>query len=172
MTFQSVLYTKGKGDYAMKYTDEAFTAIMDKYGDMVLRICYVRLRNLFDAEDAFQEVFISLYKTSNKPDESYLKAWLIKTACNKCTSFLRSKKADAPLPDNASLSFTPYDNTVEQAILSLEKNQRTAIYLYYYESLSAKEIAEILKLNEGNIRVILHRARQELKELLKEDYFE
>ncbi len=156
----------------MKYTDESFNAIMEKYGDMVLRICYVRLNNLHDAEDAFQEVFISLYKTLNKPDESYLKPWLIKTACNKCTSFLRSKKTVAQLNDNLSLSDLSYDNTVEKAILSLEKTQRTAIYLFYYENLSAKEIGEILKLKEGNVRVILHRARQELKEILKEDYFE
>ncbi len=156
----------------MRYTDKDFTAIMDKYGDMVLRICYVRLRNLFDAEDAFQDVFISLYKAVNTPQESYLKPWLIKTACNKCTSFLRSKKTTAELNDNISLSFSAYDNTVEKAILSLKKNERTAIYLFYYENLSAKEIAQTLNLTEGNVRVILHRAKKQLKEILKEDYFE
>lgn len=156
----------------MRYTDEDFTAIMDKYGDMVLRICYVRLRNLFDAEDAFQDVFISLYKAVKKPQENYLKPWLIKTACNKCTSFLRSKKTTIELDDNASIAFPQYDNTIEKAILSLKKNERTTIYLFYYENLSAKEIAQTLNLTEGNVRVILHRARQELKEILKEDYFE
>lgn len=156
----------------MRYTDEEFTAIMNKYGDTVLRICYVRLRNLHDAEDAFQDVFVSLYKTLNKPDKSYLKPWLIKTACNKCTSFLRSKKPVSDLSGNEAVLPSSYDNTVEKAILSLEKNQRTAIYLFYYENLSAKEIASLLKITEGNVRVILHRARQQLKEILKEDYFE
>lgn len=156
----------------LRYTDEEFTAIMDKYGDTVLRICYVRLRNIQDAEDTFQDVFVSLYKAINKPDESYLKPWLIKTACNKCTSFLRSKKPVSDLSGNEAILPYDYDNTVEKAILSLEKNQRTAIYLFYYENFSAKEIASVLKITEGNVRVILHRARQQLKEILKEDYFE
>ena len=156
----------------MRYTDEEFTAIMDKFGDTVLRICYVRLRNLHDAEDAFQDVFVSLYKAVKKPDDSYIKPWLIKTACNRCTSFLRSKKPVQEIFDNETSVFEEYDNTVEQAILSLEKNQRTAIYLFYYENLSAEEIGKILKTSEGNVRVILHRARQQLKEILKEDYFE
>ena len=156
----------------LRYTDEEFTAIMNEYGDTVLRICYVRLKNLHDAQDTFQDVFISLYKAINKPDESYLKPWLIKTACNKCTSFLRSKKPILDLSGNEAVLSPQYDNTVEKAILSLEKNQRTAIYLYYYESLSAKEIGKILNITEGNVRVILHRARQQLKEILKEDYLE
>ena len=38
----------------MKYTDDDFTRIMNEHGDTVLRICAVRLGNLFDAQDAFQ----------------------------------------------------------------------------------------------------------------------
>lgn len=156
----------------MRYSDDEFSAIMDKFGDMVLRICYVRLNNLHDAEDAFQDVFVSLYKALKKPEDSYLKPWLIKTACNRCASFLRSKKPVQELSGNEIQAFEEFDNTVEQAILSLEKNQRTAVYLFYYENLSARQIADVLKTTEGNVRVMLHRARLSLKEILKEDYFE
>lgn len=41
----------------MTYSDQEFTAIMDAYGDMVLRICFVRLGRMADAQDAFQDVF-------------------------------------------------------------------------------------------------------------------
>ena len=156
----------------MRYTDEEFTDIMDRFGDTVLRICYVRLRNLHDAQDAFQDVFINLYRAQKKPEENYLKPWLIRTACNRCVSILRSKKQTSELKDNVAVFQPSFDNTVENAILSLEKNQRTAIYLFYYENMSAREIGKILGTSENNVRVILHRARAILKEVLKEDHFE
>ena len=156
----------------MLYSDGEFTSIMDKYGDTVLRICYVRLGNKQDAEDVFQEVFISLYRAKNKPQDDFLKPWLIKTACNKCVSFFRSKKNTVTLEDTAFTTNCEFDNTVETAILSLEKKQRTCIYLFYYERLSTGEISKILKLSEGNVRQLLFRARKKLKEILKEDYFE
>ncbi len=156
----------------MRYTDEEFTDIMDRFGDTVLRICYVRLRNLHDAQDAFQDVFINLYRAQKKPEENYLKPWLIRTACNRCASILRSKKQTSELKDNVAVFQPSFDNTVESAILSLEKNQRTAIYLFYYENMSAREIGKILGTSENNVRVILHRARAVLKEVLKEDHFE
>lgn len=156
----------------MTYSDSEFTAIMDKYGDTVLRICYVRLGNKQDAEDVFQEVFISLYRAKNKPQDEFLKPWLIKTACNKCVSFFRSRKKTVILEDSAVAPDSEFDNTVENAILSLEKKQRTCIYLFYYERLSVNEISEILKFSEANVRQLLFRARKKLKEILKEDYFE
>ncbi len=156
----------------MRYTDEEFTAIMDRFGDTVLRICYVRLRNLHDAQDAFQDVFINLYRAQKQPEENYLKPWLIRTACNRCASVLRSKKQTFELKEDVAVFQPSFDNTVENAILSLEKNQRTAIYLFYYENMSAREIGKILGTSENNVRVILHRARAVLKEVLKEDHFE
>ncbi|MBR6765050.1 MAG: sigma-70 family RNA polymerase sigma factor [Clostridia bacterium] len=156
----------------MRYTDEEFNGIMNEYGDTVLRICFVRLGNLQDAEDTFQEVFISLYNAIKKPKNELLKPWLIRTACNKCVSFIRARKNTVPIYDDSACVTEEFDNTVQNAILSLEKNQRTAIYLFYYENLSTREIADALNTTEGNVRVLLHRSRARLKEILKEDYFE
>ena len=55
------------------YTDEEFKRIMDDWGDMVLRICFVRLRNFADAQDAFQEVFLKLYRAKKTPEPGLLK---------------------------------------------------------------------------------------------------
>ncbi len=156
----------------MRYTDEEFSGIMNEYGDTVLRICFVRLGNLQDAEDAFQEVFVSLYNAVRKPAAEFLKPWLIRTACNKCVSIVRSKKNFIPLSDDSASVTDEFDNTVQNAILSLESNQRTAIYLFYYENLPSREIAKVLNTTDGNVRTLLSRARARLKEILKEDYFE
>lgn len=156
----------------MKYTDEDFTRIMHEHGDTVLRICYVRLRSLHDAQDAFQDVFVNLYRAKKKPDEAYLKPWLIKAACNRCTSVLRAKRPTVSLSGAEKGPDISFDDTVERAILSLEAKQRTAIYLFYYEKLKTSQIARILNTTDGNVRVILNRARGQLRDILKEDYFE
>ena len=155
----------------MTYSDQEFTAIMDAYGDMVLRICFVRLGRMADAQDAFQDVFLLLYTAKNKPRESYLKPWLIRTACNRCTSLLRKRRECAPLSGNELLPEGDVQNgAVREAVLSLPDTVRTAVYLYYFEELSPAQIASILQTSESNVRVRLHRGREALREQLKEEW--
>ena len=52
--------------------------------------------------------------------------------------------------------------------MKLPEKQRTVIHLFYYEDYSIKEIADILKLSESNVKTRLTRGRAMLKEHLKE----
>ena len=55
-----------------------------------------------------------------------------------------------------------------EAVMKLPEKQRTVIHLFYYEDYSIKEIADILKLSESNVKTRLTRGRAMLKEHLKE----
>lgn len=55
-----------------------------------------------------------------------------------------------------------------EAVMKLPEKQRTVIHLFYYEDYSIKEIADILKLSESNVKTRLTRGRAMLKEQLKE----
>ncbi len=154
------------------YTDEEFTRIMNEYGDTVLRICYVRLRSLHDAQDAFQDVFLQLYRAKNKPQEKSLKPWLIKTACNRCISIIRRDRHTEQLSGNEPASISAHDPAVRDALMKLNRQQRTAIYMFYYENMSTAEIAECMDIGESNVRVTLHRGREKLKTLLEEENYE
>ena len=55
------------------------------------------------------------------------------------------------------------------AVLQLPKDQRTVIHLFYYEELSVREIAELLHLTQGAVKKRLSRAREALRNRLKED---
>ncbi len=155
------------------YTDEEFARIMNEYGDTVLRICYVRLRSLHDAQDAFQDVFLQLYRTKNKPSDDLLKPWLIRVACNRCVSLIRRSKHTEELSGNEEAPKTSvHDSAVRDALMKLNKAQRTAIYMFYYENMSTAEIAECMDIGESNVRVTLHRGREKLKTLLKEEDYE
>ena len=55
-----------------------------------------------------------------------------------------------------------------EAVMKLPEKQRSVIHLFYYEDYSIKEIADILKLSESNVKTRLTRGRAMLKEHLKE----
>ena len=72
---------------------ESIEFIVNTYGDILYRICYILLKNESDAEDVVQETIIKYFE--KKPlfiDEGHTKAWLITVAKNKCRDLLRYKK--------------------------------------------------------------------------------
>lgn len=56
------------------------------------------------------------------------------------------------------------------AIDQLSERYQTVIILKYFNDLSIKEIAFIMNIPEGSVKAYLNRARNELKDMLKEDY--
>lgn len=58
--------------------------------------------------------------------------------------------------------------TVQKALLKLEDNERQLVVLRFFEEMQSKDIAQILNLNEGAIRVRIHRILKKLRELLSD----
>ena len=56
------------------------------------------------------------------------------------------------------------------AVMQLPEKYRIVIHLYYYEEYAVREIAQILKLSESNVKIRLSRGRAMLKETLKEEW--
>lgn len=71
----------------------------------------------------------------------------------------------------AALPFeTPQDGEVFRAVMRLPEKQRVAIYLFYYEDRSIREIAQILRARENTVKSHLRRGRLNLKIALQEDW--
>ena len=129
------------GKYA--YNEAEFNKKYDTYCNIVYRTAYQYLFNVEFAEDVTQEAFVKLL-TCNKNfnDDEHEKAWLLRVTINLCKNILKSKSYQ-----NLELKneITIYENTFEESsenkidILSylkrLSAEQRTAIYLYYFERL-------------------------------------
>ena len=64
----------------------------------------------------------------------------------------------------------PESENLFEEVMKLPQKYRIVIHLFYYEDYSIKEIAEILKLSQSNVKVRLSRARALLKESLKEEW--
>lgn len=144
------------------------------YKDMVYRIAFVQCQS--DADDVFQETFLRLLTCPKEFDsEEHLKAWLIRVTVNCCKLRRRSAKSGkrAELTEDIAASGIDEDcgsdsAAVMTAVLALPEKYRPAVMLRYYEDMSCKEIAAALGLNEATVRTRLARARERLREALKE----
>lgn len=149
--------------------------IMDQLGNAILRLAYSYLHNMEDAEDILQETLIKFVTT--KPvfeNEKHRKAWLLTVAANLAKNrieYNRVRSSEelneeiagaAPEEEEDDLSY------VWEAVKKLPDNQREVIHLFYQEGYKTAEIANILGRKEATIRSDLKRARDRLKEILKE----
>ena len=152
-------------------TEQEVNSAIERYSDMVLRLCMVNLKNSADAEDIFQNVFLK-YALSNIVFESeeHEKAWLIRVTVNACKdllkSFFHSRTISMEELTGYTQTITPEQYTVMEAVWSLPKQYREVVYLHYYEGYTAPEIAGILKRNTNTVYTYLNRGKEMLKELL------
>lgn len=156
--------------------DTQFIKVYHALKNDILRVAFSFTKNLTDAEDITQEVFVKLYENFAKfEDEEYMKKWCVKVTINKCKNLFFSawKKKISYITEkeeNKSYeSFTDNSNNVLDAILKLAKKYRIVIILYYYEGYKIKEIASILKVNESTIKTRLQRAKNQLQNILNEE---
>lgn len=152
--------------------EEYITNAVLKYSDTVLRVAYYRTGDHHLAEDITQEVFLKLLSQKEMTDE-HLRAWLIRCAIHRAADAFRqrARRKEEALPENGEespvLSYENYE--LLDAVNALPADERTVVYLYYYEGYSAKEIAGLLHKNQNTVASLIRRGREALKgELLDE----
>lgn len=154
-----------------------FNSVVKNYSSLVYSVAYSRLLSKTDAEDVFQDVFLTLYrKNKDFKDDEHLKAWLINVTL-KLTKKALSKRAKAldneSGLDNESITFdTTEQGQVFEAISSLSQKQKICIELYYIQGYSGDEISKILSMKPSAVRMNLKRAREVLREILGKEYFD
>ena len=155
---------------------EANRAI-DRYADLVRRVCMIHLKNHADTEDIFQIVFLKYVTgTTEFESEEHEKAWFIRVTINACKDLLRSffRSRTVSLDDLLEQSDqVPEDHReVLEAVLALPDKYRDVVYLHYYEGYTAPEIGTILHKNPNTVYTLLTRARDELRKMLGGEDFE
>ena len=151
---------------------EANRAI-DRYADLVRRVCMIHLKNHADTEDIFQTVFLKYVTgTTEFESEEHEKAWFIRVTINACKDLLRSffRSRTVSLDDLLEQpDQVPEDHReVLEAVLALPDKYRDVVYLHYYEGYTAPEIGRILRKNPNTIYTWLARAKKQLAAMLKE----
>ena len=167
---------------AIGHDPEAFGRLYDIHVDRVYRHIYYRVGNEADAEDLTQQVFIKAWQAIHryKKTASPFIAWLMTISHNLVIDFYRTKKDKAYLeaevlanspassPERAAESSFEQQR-LRRAILQLGSDEQQVVILRFIEGFEFAEIASVLKKNEGNVRVILHRALVKLRNILEKD---
>ena len=159
-------------DKELQSTGVSYESLVEQYGDMVTRLCYLRLSEVADTEDCWQNVFLTLYRNPNMWNKSSreLRRWLVTVTLNECRDFSR-KLFHRRHEDIDALIFPfqeDFDRSMITAVKSLPVKYSNVIYLHYYEGYGTREIAEILHRNENTVKSQLKRGREMLKGVLED----
>ena len=164
--------------------ESKYNQMVELYSDMIYRIAFSYMKNHEDAEDIYQNVFTKLFAKKHFIDEEYEKRWLIRVTINECHSLYRSpwkrrrqecEHLDTLLERQQSEEGFMNDQFLSEALIevtdmlkSLPEKYSMALYLYYYEEYSTKEIGKILHRNESTIRTHLMRGKEILRRKMEE----
>lgn len=170
---------------------EALDKLVRKYEDRAYRYAFRLTRDSEQAADIVAESFVRVYNAlKNFRGQSAFGTWLYRIVTNCYLDYKKKDKSaydvslDAPIegsgsdlgmqvadtgpsPEDASESGAR-EQVLQDGLGQLPEYQRSMIVMYHLESLSYEEIAEALDLPIGTVKSRLNRARQALKDLLKD----
>jgi len=148
---------------------ESIESIVNSYGDILYRLCFIMLKKESDAEDIVQETIIKyIEKQPPFKDYEHIKAWLITVAKNKCRDRLRYKQRHTYI-DIDEIRETPNyptynDNEILDVLMALPEKFRLVLMLYYVEEYQIDEIAKIIGKTASAVKMRLKKGRRLLKE--------
>jgi RNA polymerase sigma-70 factor (ECF subfamily) len=171
-----------------------FGAWMASEQKRVFLLCRRMLEDSGEADSATQDTFLKAWQALKRPESKELDdpvKWLTRIAVNTCLDRLRSRRwqfwrkrpksedewailslAPSADPNAEDLAFShQIAQRLAQALTRLSLRQRAAFTLRHYEDRSLAEIAEILDLDIGTVKVHLFRATEKLREELHDLYF-
>jgi len=145
-----------------------FETIYTLYSPQIFRVCMGYVNDAEQAKDLTQETFISVWKNlSSFRQESKISTWIYRIATNNCLRAIevgkRMIKTELPLhlPDIPEEGPEEKLRFLYRAISELEETERIIISLLL-EDLPQGEIADIVGLNPGTVRVRIHRIKEKL----------
>lgn len=161
---------------------EEYAYFLDTYGQPVFALIVRMVNSETDAEELTQDAFMKAFEhLSDFNAKSKFSTWIYRIAYNTALSFLRKKNIEQTvLNENAwnRISDTQIDDALNddseeqieklhRALTKLTAEERALVTLFYEEEHSIQELAQILNLSEGNIKVKLYRLRKKLYLLMQ-----
>ena len=134
------------------------------------------LRDEDDANDIVQDAFMKLWQHRENVEVEKAKSWLFTTAHNALINFVKkhsrmqSMEGSSYLEPSENSNSTNFElkEVIDRCLKNLPEIQRSILLLRDMEGYSYEEIGEMLKLNESQVKVYLFRARQKMKDQIKD----
>ena len=166
--------------------DDALGEIVDLYREGLILFIYRYVANLADAEDLAEDVFVELIVNPERYSfRSSLKTYIFTLGRNKAVDFVRKQSRIRPVNEpEGRLSELADLNTLESHIIRGEENRqlyeaigsikddyRTALHLVYFEGLSYKEAATVMKKTPKQLENLVSRGKKAVRDLMGKEGF-
>ncbi len=167
----------------------AFEELVGKYQQPIVTLMYRMIRDLDEAEDLAQNVFIRVFQSAPRYEVSAkFSTWIFTIARHLCLNEIRRRgrhpaesleageseeAAPRHFPDRRDVSApqaflqAELEAKIQEALARLPAKQRLAIVLCREEELSYEEIARVLDCSVSATKSLIHRGRETLKQKLK-----
>lgn len=156
-----------------------FNQIIAQHQQRVYSLALYICRDQHEAEDITQEVFTRLWKLTNELPADKIKPWLLAVTRNTCIDKLRKSTLvlttdhDNPLTKNhqepaGHFQHKQLSTWLKKAISSLSEPYNSLIFMCDVQQHRHDVVAASLDLSHNQVKVYLHRARKQLKDILKE----
>lgn len=150
-----------------------FEDIYNRYAPQIFRVCLGYTNDADQAKDLVQDTFIAVWKNlSGFRNQSHISTWIFRIATNNCLRAVEVAKRmpAAELPFDLAEKFeeSPEEKLsfLYKCIAELEETERVIISLEL-EGLPQAEIAEVVGLSNGNVRVKVYRIKEKLAQKFK-----
>jgi len=161
----------------LREKEQEFLNRIESHKGILYKVSKMYMDNSDDQQDLFQEIVCQLWKSYESfRNESQFSTWMYRVAVNTAIVFLKKekRKVDKYEIPSENVKDDEGDSHIKEsqldhfykAVQKLEKIDK-AIIFYQLEGFSHKEIGENLGISEGNARVKLNRAKEKLKEIIK-----
>jgi RNA polymerase sigma-70 factor (ECF subfamily) len=169
----------------------AYALLVRKYQNSVFNLCRKMVRNPEEARDLSQEAFVKTFATLDRFNPVYaFSSWLYKITANLCIDHIRKQRMkmlsiDEPVDgDEGSIGRDLQDPgqrpdevsersemrvMIRDAVAKLPPHYREILILRHEQQLSYEEIAARLSIPLGTVKARIHRAREQLKGILRSD---
>lgn len=173
------LHSDGRllAEVAASGSDECFAELVRRHGGMVLGVCRRLLKNVQDAEDAAQAVFLLLWKKSKSlARRETVSGWLHevarRVASNARRAELRREKHEREITESArhaedgQSEWDTLGPILDEELDRLPKKYRLVVILHHLEGRSLEEIADLLDVKRPTVGTWLSRGREMLRSRL------
>jgi len=168
-------------DSVRKGNDSDYSILVDRYKNRAFSMLKRMLKNNFDAEEVLQDCFLKAYNSLNSfKGEAKFSTWFYRIVYNTALTKLSSKKrmTEAEMSSvedhfNLESDYNPLKIEIEDMskfvkdiVDKLPERHSAVITMFYLNEMTIEEISEIMHLSVSNVKVMLHRSRNALRDLI------
>ena len=168
-------------DSVRKGNSPDYSIIVNRYKNKAFSMLKRMLKNEFEAEEVLQDCFLKAYNSINSfKGEAKFSTWFYRIVYNSALTRLSSQKRKTEaemtsVEDHFNLESEYRSDEIERkdinqlihnTISKLPERYSAIITMFYLNEMSIEEISEVMQITVANVKVMLHRSRNSMRDLV------